>query len=178
MTLFFSDVRGFTAYSENKSPEDVVESLNKVLNLQTEIIHRNGGDVDKYVGDEVVALFSGEDQAENACRSAVEIQKELESKSEAMYSGLHVGIGINSGEIILGMIGSERRADFTAIGDHVNFASRLCSIAKPGMAIISYTTYRAAGRAAKVSHPYKVKVKGKQDYQKVYYLEGIGNESV
>ena len=75
------------------------------------------------------------------------------------------------------MIGSERRADFTAIGDHVNFASRLCSIAKSDAVVISESTFQAAAQTARVSRPYKVKVKGKQNYQKVYYLEGIESES-
>ena len=106
ITLFFSDIRSFTAYSEKHSPEEVVEYLNKVLSFQTEIIQNNGGDVYKYVGDE---------KEINACKSALEIQKEMAVNSSALYDGLSVGIGINTGEVILGMIGSESRADFTLL---------------------------------------------------------------
>lgn len=80
ITLFFSDIRSFTSYSEKKTPDEVVENLNKILSFQTKIIHDNGGDVDKYVGDEIVALFTGEDKEINACRSALQIQEELFKK--------------------------------------------------------------------------------------------------
>lgn len=173
MTLFFSDIRSFTSFAENKLPEEVVESLNRVLNVQTEIIHRNGGDVDKYVGDEVVALFSGDDQAQKACRSALEIQHELSKASTEQYAGLEVGIGINTGEIILGMIGSEQRADYTVIGDHVNLAARLCDAARPGTVLISDSTYRNIAERAGVSKPYSIKVKGKERPQKVYLLKAL-----
>ena len=147
-------------------------TLNAILGFQTEVIHRNGGDVDKYVGDEVVALFSGEDSVARACRAAVEIQREIERETDARFNGLHVGIGINVGEVILGMIGSEKRADFTVIGDHVNFASRLCDVAKAGQIIISENVRKKIDNAFVVSSPYKLRVKGKEDYQRVYILKG------
>lgn len=177
ITLFFSDIRSFTAYSEKHSPEEVVEYLNKVLSFQTDIIHNNGGDVDKYVGDEIVAVFSGEEKELNACRSALEIQKEMTANSLLLYDGLSVGIGINSGEVIVGMIGSESRADFTVIGDHVNYASRLCDAAKPGQVIISDSVYHALKDSFTVSQPYKIKVKGKEQYQRVYILEGYKGDN-
>ncbi len=174
ITLFFSDIRSFTAYSEKKTPEEVVVNLNKILAFQTRIIHENGGDVDKYVGDEIVAIFSGKDKEINACRSALIIQKELNEKSTEIYDGLTVGIGINTGEVILGMIGSEERADFTVIGDHVNYASRLCDAAKPGEVIISQSVYENLdGKGIEVSKPYKIKVKGKEKFHKVYLLSPL-----
>ena len=176
MTLFFSDIRGFTSFSEDKTPESVVRILNELLNVQTEIIRSNGGDIDKYVADEIVALFSGENQELNACRSALMIQKELEEHAEDKYGTLHVGIGINSGSVILGRIGSETRADFTVIGDHVNFASRLCSIAAGGKVLISENMHLKIQGSVLVSRPYKVKVKGKKAFQKVFYLEGLVGE--
>lgn len=173
ITLFFSDIRSFTAYSEKKTPDEVVENLNRILSFQTGIIHENCGDVDKYVGDEIVALFSGENKEINACRSALTIQKELSEKSRELYDGLTVGIGINTGEVILGMIGSEERADFTVIGDHVNYASRLCDAAKPGEVIISESVYKNIDKTIKVSKPYRIKVKGKEDYHRVYILSPL-----
>ncbi len=176
ITLFFSDIRSFTAYSENKTPEQIVENLNKILSMQTEIIHKNGGDVDKYVGDEVVALFIGEGKEINACRSALEIQRELAAKSTSRYDGLQVGIGLNTGEVILGKIGSSQRADFTVIGDHVNFASRLCDAAKPGQVIISDSVFTHLHNRFKASNPYKIKVKGKEKFQRVYILDPLTKE--
>lgn len=172
ITLFFSDIRGFTSFSEKLAPEAVVQHLNTILNLQSEIIQRHGGDIDKYVGDEIVALFIGENKELHACRAALEIQRYISHHQED-FAGLSVGIGINTGEVILGMIGSEKRADYTVIGDHVNFASRLCSKAKSGAIIISGTTYQQIKAAVQVAGPFDIKVKGKERPQKVYAVTGL-----
>ena len=169
MTLFFSDVRSFTAYAERHPPERVVEALNRLLNAQTEIIHRNGGDVDKFVGDAVVAVFSGERREENACRSALEIQEEL-GRDAAGYDGLQVGIGLDSGEVILGLVGSEKRADFTVIGDHVNAAARLCAAARPGMVLVTESVISPLRARAKARGPAHLKVKGKAEPLAVYQI--------
>ena len=174
LTMLFSDVRGFTSYTERNPPEQVVESLNRILNMQTDIIHRSGGDVDKYVGDEVVALFSGVDHAFRACHAALEIQREIARAGGNAFSGLSVGIGIDSGEVILGMIGSDKRADYTVIGDHVNFAARLCSAARPGQVIVSEAAWSEAGRRVPAKGPYRVQVRGKAEAQRVYVLEEQG----
>lgn len=176
VTLFFSDVRSFTAYSEQEQAEAVVDSLNRILNFQTESILKNGGDVDKYVGDEIVAIFSGQHKEEHACLSALEIQNEIMHNRER-YNGLTVGIGINTGEVILGMIGSEKRADFTVIGDHVNVASRLCDSAKPGMILISERVHRQIGERARTRGPYNLKVKGKSMDLRVYQLLAMKRRS-
>ena len=95
-----------------------------------------------------MAIFSGQRKEEHACLSALEIQNEIMHNRER-YNGLTVGIGINTGEVILGMIGSEKRADFTVIGDHVNIASRLCDTAKPGMILVSEGVYREIREGAR-----------------------------
>ncbi len=166
LTLFFSDIRGFTAFSEKRQPEEVVEILNRILSIQTEIIHRHGGDVDKYVGDEIVAVFRGEGDAFRACSAACEIQKSLPSLS----GELSVGIGINSGPVILGMVGSEQRADFTVIGDNVNAASRLCSAAKAGEVIVSEAAVQRISDGLSFRGPFSAHVKGKDQALRVYYL--------
>ncbi|MBN1799593.1 MAG: adenylate/guanylate cyclase domain-containing protein [Spirochaetales bacterium] len=176
LTILFSDIRGFTSYSEKKPPEDVVESLNKMLNFQTEIITENGGDVDKYVGDEIVAIFTTENPELSACRTALLIQKELSEKSGSAYSGLQVGIGINVGEVILGMIGSEKRADYTVIGDNVNTASRLCNAAKAGQIIIAHSIYQRVKASVLTDGPFRVRVKGKDQYLRVYLLKALKKE--
>jgi adenylate cyclase len=176
MTLFFSDIRSFTSYSERNSAQDVVDSLNRLLNFQTQVIQSNGGDVDKYVGDEILAIFSGQRKEEHACLSALEIQNEIMHNRER-YNGLTVGIGINTGEVILGMIGSEKRADFTVIGDHVNIASRLCDTAKPGMILISEGVYREIREAARARGPHHLKVKGKESDLRVYQLLAMKRRS-
>ena len=173
VTMFFSDIRGFTSFSETNPPETVVDHLNAILNVQTEILIKYGGDIDKYVGDEIVAFFSEEYSERNACMAAVEIQKVLKSNSATDYGNLSVGIGINSGDVILGMIGSQRRADFTVIGDNVNIASRLCDAAKSHQIIISDSTYQKSRDHFIVEGPYRLKAKGKNINLRVYILQGI-----
>lgn len=172
MTILFSDIRGFTSFSEQNPPEMVVERLNRILNLQADIIHRHGGDIDKYVGDEIMAVFTGPEKARNACRSALEIQEKIGGGEEGL-AGLAVGVGIDMGEVVLGMIGSQRRADFTVIGDHVNFASRLCSEAKSGMVVVSRSVMDVIGHAAAVDVIPDLKIKGKKDPQKVFILKSL-----
>ena len=173
ITLFFSDIRGFTSFSEKTTPERVVELLNSILNFQTKVIHDCGGDIDKYVGDEIVAMFTGDQAPLRACTAGVKIQKELHKYSKARYGGLTVGIGINTGDVILGMIGSEERADFTVIGDNVNTASRLCDAAKQGQVLIHESTFSEIKDLIKTVGPYKLKVKGKDRYLKVYRVAAI-----
>ncbi len=168
-TLLFTDVRGFTAYTERHEPERVVRALNRLLERQSEIIHEWGGDIDKFVGDEVVAVFAGEDASTRACRAARDIVR-LCAMRPADFDGLSVGIGAASGPIIQGMIGSERRADFTVIGDSVNIASRLCSIAKAGQVIVGDSAKAAAGAEFAFKGPFGAKLKGKAAPQKVWLL--------
>ncbi len=120
-TLLFTDVRGFTSYTERRKPEQVLEVLNRLLERQSEVIRRHGGDIDKFIGDEIVAVFSGETAPCSACAAALGIV--LLCKRDAVeFEGLTVGAGIATGSVIQGMIGSIRRADFTVIGDSVNLA--------------------------------------------------------
>jgi adenylate cyclase len=172
-TMLFSDVRGFTAFAEGRQPEEVVRSLNRLLNAQTEIIHSLGGDVDKYVGDEVVAIFTGEGRDRAACRTALAIQEELARNRDTAYGGLSVGIGIDSGDVVLGMIGSEKRADFTVIGDKVNTASRLCAAAAPGMILLSDSAWNGVRGLVTVRGPYSMRVKGKSSPLRVHVLTGM-----
>lgn len=143
LTIFFSDMRGFTSFSEHRPPEEVVKVLNACLSLQAEKVKKFHGDIDKYVGDSVVAVFSGEDMALNAIRCAVEIQRALEAfnAKEAAGEPIHVGIGLVTAEVILGSIGSEDRRDFTVVGSNVNLCARLCSIAGPHEVLLAESTY-------------------------------------
>jgi adenylate cyclase len=170
-SLLFSDVRGFTSYTESREPERVVEILNRLLDRQSAIIAENGGTIDKFVGDEIVAYFQDEDGPARACRSALAIARYCEAEKEA-NDGLSVGIGIATGAVILGMVGSSRRADFTVIGDPVNIASRLCSIAKGGMIIVSDSTRSRAAGGFAFRGPLAAKLKGKAAPQRVWILLG------
>jgi adenylate cyclase len=142
VTIFFSDIRGFTAYSEKRFPEEVVSLLNVFLKIQADIIKRFGGTIDKYVGDEVVAIFSGPERDAAAIKAGIEIQRALTELNQKSGQDLNVGIGISNGDVIMGSIGSDDRKDYTIIGSNVNLASRLCSAAKGREILVSSDIYR------------------------------------
>lgn len=170
-TLLFTDVRGFTFYTEQRTPEHVVRVLNRLLDRQSEIIQRFGGDIDKFVGDEIVAVFSGDEGVRSACTAALCIAR-LCAQDAAQFERLTVGMGIACGAVIQGMVGSARRADFTVIGDPVNLASRLCSIAHGMHTVVSDTVRKEAERHFRFAGPYSVRIKGKAAPQLVWSLIG------
>ena len=143
LTVFFSDVRGFTAYSENRPPERVIAVLNRLLGLQEEIIAASGGDVDKFVGDETMAIF---ERPEDALDAALQICREARSISDEI-DGLRLGIGIHSGDLVEGDIGSPQMMDHTVIGDTVNTAARIQAAAGPWQILVSENLVREPGIA-------------------------------
>jgi len=142
VTVFFSDIRGFTALSERVEPEVVIEMLNTYLSMQAKIVTKYNGVVDKYVGDELIAIFEGEKMVDEAVLCAAEIQKELSKIEKIDREEIKVGIGINTGMAIVGNVGSEDRMDHTVLGNNMNLGARLCSNAKPGQIIISESSWR------------------------------------
>jgi adenylate cyclase len=136
LALIFSDVRGFTAFSEDRDPALVIERLNDVLGLEADVVRCHGGDVDKFVGDAMFAWFSGPDRCRRAVDAAVEILSGLNTRF-AGRAGTEIGFGIHVGEVVVGSMGSQDRRDYTAIGRSVNLAARLCSAAKSGQILVS-----------------------------------------
>lgn len=153
ITVLFADIRGFTSLSEKENPERVVALLNQYFSAMSEIIFEHGGTLDKYIGDGLMALFGAPtatpDDAQNALNAAVAMQKkvsELRSEfSEQGFAKIAIGIGLHTGVATVGYIGSERRSEYTAIGDTVNLASRLESNTTGGQILISEATARACG---------------------------------
>ena len=153
ITVLFADIRGFTALAENTSPEKVVGLLNTYFSAMTQIIFAHGGTLDKFMGDELMALFGAPtatpEDAKNAVSVAVEMQKRIATLNPELvslgFSPIEVGIGLHTGEATVGYIGSEQRSEYTAIGDTVNIASRLQSNAAGWQILISEATARAAG---------------------------------
>ncbi|MBC8043891.1 MAG: HAMP domain-containing protein [Rhizobacter sp.] len=141
-TIFFSDVRGFTTFVERVPPEMAVSVINQYLSVQARTIKAMGGDVDKFVGDEVMAIFSGADAGLKAIRCALRVQEEIAQLKAKNNFTLDIGIGINSGYVVEGSIGSDDRKDHTVIGDAVNVAARLCSQAEGGEVLIGETIFR------------------------------------
>lgn len=176
VTMLFSDIRGFTSLSEKLMPNEVVGFLNEFLDVQAGIIRKYSGDIDKFVGDEIVAIFQGPNMYLNSVNAAREIQKtvtEMNKKREkAGKFPIPVGIGINAGEVIMGSIGSHDRMDYTVIGDSVNLASRLCSTAGRGEIIISRSIFEKFKENKKVfTRLPAVSVKGKAKPIEVYRVE-------
>jgi adenylate cyclase len=150
--VLFADIRGFTRISEHAKPERVVHLLNRYFSQMTDIIFSYGGTLDKYIGDGLMALFGAPtatpEDASNALNAAVDMQRRIiEINKELLTEGFQeigVGIGLHTGEATVGYIGSDRRSEYTAIGDTVNLASRLESNAKGGQILLSDSTARAA----------------------------------
>ncbi len=160
ITILFADIRGFTSISEHAPPEKIVGLLNRYFSAMTDIIFAHGGTLDKYLGDGLMALFGAPtttpQDASNALNAAVAMQRRLLGINEELrregLSEVGVGIGLHTGEVTVGYIGSERRSEYTAIGDSVNTASRLESNAKGGQILISDATAKAARSRYKL-HP-------------------------
>ncbi len=153
ITVLFADIRGFTSISENENPERVVGLLNHYFTAMSEIIFEHGGTLDKYIGDGLMALFGAPtatpNDASNALNAAVAMQRRLltlkDELDEQGFSKISIGIGLHTGVATIGYIGSERRSEYTAIGDTVNLASRLESNTVGGQILISDATAKAAG---------------------------------
>ena len=173
VTVLFTDIRGFTSFSEKRDPNEVMQMLNSVMNVQAEIIDRHGGDIDKYVGDEIMAIFRGTDMVIMAARAAVEIRDTMKVRYSLPGNEIFVGIGINTGEVISGNLGSGKRMDRTVIGDTVNLGSRLCSAAGRNTIVISEDAYREIeGRVNAKKHD-PIRVRGKSLPVNIYVLRGI-----
>lgn len=181
ITVMFADIRGFTAFSEKTEPEEVVNVLNDHFTLATEVILRHGGHVDKFIGDEILAVFGAlvhsEDHASKAVTAAVALQKELNDFNLTMEGAgrtpVRIGIGINSGSAIAGNIGSNKRMEYTVIGDAVNLASRLTRVAGPDEIIISDYVYEKTSKIITAEKLEPVAVKGKREPVQIYKVTGI-----
>lgn len=151
LTIFFSDVRGFTAMSERVEPEELVDILNQYLEAMTEIVFKYGGTLDKYIGDGILVFFGDpvryEDHAERAVRMAFEMQEKVAELRERWFvqieESLEIGMGITTGYVTVGNIGSYGRLDYTVIGNYANLASRLADQAKAGQILVSERTFLA-----------------------------------
>lgn len=169
ITVLFADIRGFTSLSEREKPEKVVGLLNRYFSAMTEIIFEHGGTLDKYIGDGLMALFgapkASEEDALNSVKAAVTMQKRLVTLNAELsvegYSQISMGIGLHTGEATIGYIGSDRRSEYTAIGDTVNLAARLESNAKGGQILMSDATAAASGNVIPVNQLEPLTVKNR-----------------
>ncbi len=176
LCFLFTDIRGFTTLCEGKAPKDVVEILNHYLDIETEIILNNGGDVDKFVGDEMMAFFAGPKKEYNACKAAMEIRAAMRAQQElALADGsdyISMGIGINTGKVVFGSVGARSRMDFTSIGDTVNLAARLegANKAYGSKAIITEAVFDKLKDTFVCRELDFIKVKGKNEPVRIFEI--------
>ncbi|HXO37119.1 MAG TPA: adenylate/guanylate cyclase domain-containing protein, partial [Candidatus Acidoferrum sp.] len=181
VTVMFADIRGFTTMSEAMEPGRVVEILNEYFTRVTDVIFDNGGTLDKYIGDAVMAVFgapiSKGNDAAAAVNSAIQIQRlliELNRDAAAReWPELRVGIGINTGNAIAGNIGSPRRLDYTVVGDAVNTAQRLMTNAAGGQILISESTAKKLSKTFDLERLPELKVKGRSEAVPVFRVNWI-----
>lgn len=147
LTILYSDIRGFTQMAERMEPEELVDALNEYFSAMTELVFSNGGTLDKYLGDGVLAFFGDpipfEDHAERAVATAFEMLTEVEGLRRTwmrLEEDLSIGVGISTGYVTVGNIGSSTRTDYTVVGNHVNVAARLAAAAEPGQILVSERT--------------------------------------
>jgi class 3 adenylate cyclase len=171
VTVLFSDIRGFTSWSEKHTPEEVIDMLNTLLSYQAEVVRLCEGDVDKFVGDELVAVFRGSDKEQRAVQAATIIQVRLAQILNKSQEDLAIGIGINSGEVVMGAMGSENRMDYTVLGNAVNLGARLCQAAKAHQILISETVYMNLERRIPVNELEAIRVKGMEQPVRMYEVD-------
>jgi len=180
LTVLFSDIRGFTTIAEKLTPEELVHLLNEYLTAMTDIVFKYEGLLDKYMGDAIMAVYGAPlDQPDHrirACRTALDMMEELkilqQKWSEEGRPVLHIGVGISSGDMVVGNMGSQMRFDYTVMGDSVNLGSRLEAINKEygTNIIISEFTYEGVKDILTCRELDSVRVKGKKHPVKIYEL--------
>jgi adenylate cyclase len=183
VTILFSDIRGFTAMSERQAPQEIVRMLNEYFELMVDVLFHQQGTLDKFVGDEIIGLFGAPvavpDAEVRAVQCALEMQRVLKDFNRTRVAEgqdeIKVGIGINTGQVVTGAIGSSRALQYTAIGDAMNLTSRLCGAAAADQILISEATYKKiADRVAAVAMP-PMRFKNKSEEYKVFNVIGMRN---
>ncbi|MBU2494477.1 MAG: CHASE2 domain-containing protein [Bacteroidetes bacterium] len=193
LTILFCDMAGFTTFSENKDPEELVKYINEFLSEMTEIILEHKGTLDKYLGDAIMAFWGAPIEIENhellACKTALLMQERIallrdkwlrgdSSNKSSGQAGISIRIGINSGNVVVGNMGGKNRFDYTVMGDSVNLASRLEGANKQygTGTMLSDSTYNAVKENVVVRELDTIRVKGKKLPTTVYELIGLAGE--
>jgi len=180
LSVMFADVRGYSTFSEHVDPEKLIQIMNGYFTVFVNAIDKYEGLTDKFMGDAVMALYNTplhpqRDHAERAIRTALMIQENMKAYLSAMpaESQLHFGVGIHTGEAVVGNVGSSLRKDYSAIGDAVNLAKRIQENAGGDEILISSETYALVKDWAVVEPLQPIRVKGRQALEQIYRLEGV-----
>ncbi|MBN1122349.1 MAG: GAF domain-containing protein [Anaerolineae bacterium] len=180
ISILFGDIRGFSTFSEHLDPEKLVEIINTYMTIASDAIHQQQGVIDKFLGDAVMALYNTalrpqEDHALRAVRSAALMMADIRAYHETVEPDerLKFGIGVHTGEAVVGNVGSPERLDYTAMGDSVNLAKRLQEVAAPMQILLSEATYLLVRDNVSVMELEPIQVKGRTQYTKVYELQDV-----
>ena len=176
LSILVSDIRGFTEMSERMEPEELVDALNQYFGAMTDVVFSNGGTLDKYLGDGILAFFGDpipfEDHAERAVASAFEMQRSLDRLRDMWMvqyeEDLTIGIGISTGYVTVGNIGSSNRIEYTVIGNHVNVASRLAMVAHSGQTLVTDRTLAPVRSLVEATEVETLTLKGVQRPVRVF----------
>jgi len=175
VAILFADIRGYTEFSESRDPEVVVDILNHYFQAQSDLVSSHNGDIDKFVGDQIMAIFQGENMAKDSVKCAIDIMKSMQDQKDKIPDAdLEIGIGVDMGEVVVGAMGSRERMDYTVLGDHVNLSARLCSKADPRQTLVSEVVYKALPKKLRKkgnSLP-AISVKGKSKPIVIYEFKG------
>lgn len=180
-TILYADLRGFNTLSENMAPQALVEALNEYFSLINEIVFKHEGMLDKFIGDKAIALWGvpvvQEDKEFRATQAALEIQESLKdfniSRIKKGSPPFTIGVGIHTGQVVSGNLGSEKRSDYTIIGDPLHIAERLCAMAVPGQTVVSEETYEKLRPLVKATLLNPIAVKGSMEPLKTYEITKI-----
>jgi class 3 adenylate cyclase len=183
LTVFFTDIRGFTNIAEETEPEELLEMLNEYFSEMVQIVFKHGGTVGKFMGDGIMGFFGDPeeypDHAERAIKMAMEMQSRVKFLGEEQPFGdvllLGIGIGINTGYVTVGNIGSPLHMDYTVVGRNVNLAARLEQEAKPGQTLISQRTYNLVKDVVEVEKLKEIEAKGFDRPMMVYDVYGVSD---
>jgi adenylate cyclase len=181
VTVIFADIRGFTPLTEGMEPQEVIGLLNECMEYLSQAIDAEGGVVDKFIGDAVMAVFGApaaqDDHARRAVRAAIRMRVAMATFNAIRASrgdeGLAIGVGVNSGVAVAGNMGSSNRMNYTVVGDVVNLASRLSDQAQPGEILIGGSTLSLAGPGLKASPLGGRALKGFSAEVEVYSVEAL-----
>jgi adenylate cyclase len=177
ISVLFADIRGYTTWSEDSPPEEVIETLNHYLSMAAEVIMGWDGTLDKFMGDGLMAIFNAPDDqpdhVHRAADAAIALLRAADEVTNIHGHKLSYSIGVNVGEAVAGYIGTQRIMNYTAIGDAVNLAKRLQEYAAPGQILVEEAVIKRLGNLAQARPLGEVKLKGRKKQAFAYELQGL-----
>ena len=182
VTVLIADLRNFTSFAESRPPEEVMRRLNEVLGRMADLVLEWGGTLDKFLGDGLMAVWGApvthDDDATAAVSAALRMMGEFKNLPAVREAQFELGIGLNTGPVLAGSLGSTRRTEYTCIGDAVNVASRLCAIAGPGEILVGEGTAKALEVVGPLEPLAPVRVKGKAQPVSLFRLTPQLNDAL